>query len=100
MTRKEKILIISFAFLMIFSVGTMIVVKTIDYISSGEQDLESFTLVVIARLLTIIGFLFIIGWAFFRGFFKDIEKPKTDLLELEKKIQEKEREASLLKKSP
>jgi len=47
---------------------------------------------VIARFFTIFGFLFIIGWAFFRGYFKDIEKPKTDILELHDKIEKKEKE--------
>ncbi len=92
MSKKEKILIFTLAFLMVFSVGTMIVVKTVDYVSKGAEDLESFTLVIIARFFTIFGFLFIIGWAFFRGYFKDIEKPKTDILELHEKIEKKEKE--------
>jgi hypothetical protein len=41
--------------------------------------------VVFARLATLLGFLAIIVALFLRGSFKDVEKPKTDLLELEEK---------------
>ncbi len=91
MSKNQKILIAVLAFLMVFSVGTMIVIKTIDYMKT-ETDMASFALVVFARFLTIVGFLFIIGYAFLRGDFRNIEKPKTDILELHEKIEKMEKE--------
>jgi len=48
-------------------------------------------LVLFARLTSTFGFLFIIGWAFLKGDFRNIEKPKTDILELHEKIEKIEK---------
>jgi len=89
--KKERLLIFALAFLMIFSVGTAIIIKTFDYIET-QTDMESFFLVAIARIFTILGFLFIIIFAFLKGDFRNIEKPKTDILDLHEKIEKLEKE--------
>ncbi len=91
MPKSQKILISVILFLMIFSIGTTIIIKTIDYLAT-ETDLESFGLVLFARVTTILGFLLIIAWAFLKGDFKNVEKPKTDILELHEKIEKIEKE--------
>ncbi len=90
MPKNQKILISVILFLMIFSIGTMIIIKTIDYLAT-ETDLESFGLVLFARVTTIIGFFLIIAYAFLKGDFRNVEKPKTDILELHEKIEEIEK---------
>ena len=95
---KERLIIFTMAFLMIFSVGTAIIIKTFDYIQS-QTDMESFFLVAIARILTIVGFLFIIIFAFLKGDFRNIEKPKNDILDLHEKIENLEKEEKKIDKS-
>lgn len=92
MKKAEKVVIITIVVLIIFSVGTAIVIRTIDEFKSGGSDLSAFLVVVFARLSTLIGFLAIITALFLRGHFKDIERPKVDLLELEEKIERANRE--------
>lgn len=91
MKKSEKILIFTIVFLIIFSIGTAIVIRTIQEFKEGS-DLGPFLVVVFARLATLLGFLAIMTALFLRGQFKDIERPKTDLLELEEKIQKMEKE--------
>lgn len=92
MKKSEKILIFTIVFLIVFSIATAIVVRTIDEFKSNESDLTPFIVVVFARLFTLIGFLIIIVALFLRGSFKNIEKAKYDILELEEKIEKAEKE--------
>lgn len=92
MKKSEKILIFTIVFLIVFSIGTAIVVRTIDEFKSNESDLTPFIIVVFARLFTLIGFLTIIAALFLRGSFKNIEKAKFDILDLEEKIEKAEKE--------
>ncbi len=92
MEKSEKILIFTIVFLIVFSIGTAIVVRTIDEFKSNESDLTPFIIVVFARLFTLIGFLTIIAALFLRGSFKNIEKAKFDILDLEEKIEKAEKE--------
>lgn len=87
MKKLEKVLILTIVISIIFSVGTAIVIRTIDEFKSGGSDLTAFIVVVFARLFTLIGFLSIMIALFLKGHFRDIEKPKVDLLEMEEKIE-------------
>jgi hypothetical protein len=91
MRKSEKIIILVIVLAIIFSVGTAIVIRTVQEFTEGS-DLGPFVVMVFARLATLLGFLAIIVALFLRGSFKDVEKPKTDLLELEEKIQKIEKE--------
>ncbi|WP_028950031.1 hypothetical protein [Sulfurihydrogenibium subterraneum] len=91
MRKSEKILIFTIIFLIIFSIGTAIVIRALQEFKEGS-DLAPFLVVVFARLSTLLGFLAIMSALFLRGAFRNIEKPKTDLLELEEKIQNAEKE--------
>ena len=81
--------------LMVSSVFFYMVEKSIDFFNSefaqNETDFRGYIIVLFARLFMIIGWLAIILGLFFRGHFKDIEKPKTDLLELHEKIEKIEK---------
>ncbi len=81
--------------LMVSSVFFYMVEKSIDFFNSefaqNEADFRGYIIVLFARLFMIIGWLAIILGLFFRGHFKDIEKPKTDLLELHEKIEKIEK---------
>lgn len=92
MRKTEKILIVVIVFLIIFSIGTAIVIRTVEEFKSGRSDLTPFIIVVFARLSTLIGFLVIMVALFMAGKFKNVEQPKFDLLELEEKIEKAEKE--------
>ncbi|ACO02995.1 MAG TPA: hypothetical protein DEP48_03205 [Persephonella sp.] len=80
--------------LVVFVVGGLMVERTVEFLNSdfsnNETDFRGFLIQIFAHILTIIGWLFIIIAAFLKGHFNDIEKPKTDILELEEKIRKKE----------
>ncbi|WP_457626090.1 hypothetical protein [Persephonella sp.] len=82
--------------LMVLSVGFYMIEKSIDFFNSefarNESDFRGYLTVLFARLFMIIGWIAIIVSLYFRGHFKDIEKPKTDILELHEKIEKMEKE--------
>ena len=90
-----KVVTIVFFSLMIFSVGFFMIEKSIDFFNSefaqNESDFRGYLIVFFARLFMILGWIAIIAALFFRGQFKDIEKPKNDLLELHEKIEKMEK---------
>ncbi|MBK3332732.1 hypothetical protein GWK41_06590 [Persephonella atlantica] len=90
-----KTVSIIFLILMVSSVGFYMVEKSIDFFNSefaqNETDFRGYIIVLFARLFMIIGWLAIILGLFFRGHFKDVEKPKADLLELHEKIEKMEK---------
>ena len=87
--------------LMVLSVGLYMIGKSIDFFNSefaqNESDFRGYIIVLFARLFMIVGWLAIILGLYFRGHFSNIEKPKTDLLELHEKIEKIEKE-KLMKK--
>ncbi len=82
--------------LVVFFVGGMIVYKTIEFFSSPYSkdgvDLRAYLVQVSANVLTLVGWLLIVGAAFLKGHFNNVEKPKTDLLELHEKIENYEKQ--------
>jgi len=81
--------------LMVLSVGFFMIEKSIDFFNSefaqNESDFRGYLIVLFARLFMILGWIAIIVALFFRGHFKDVEKPKNDLLELHDKIEKIEK---------
>ncbi|WP_457639084.1 hypothetical protein [Persephonella sp.] len=81
--------------LMVLSVGLYMVERSVDFFNSefakNESDFRGYIVVLFARLFMIAGWLAIILSLFFRGHFKDIEKPKTDILELNEKLEKLEK---------
>jgi len=90
--RTVSIILLS---LMILSVGLYMVERSINFFNSefarNESDFRGYLVVLFARLFMIAGWLAIILGLFFRGHFKDIEKPKVDILELHEKIEKQEK---------
>ncbi|WP_293443425.1 hypothetical protein [Persephonella sp.] len=90
-----KLVTTLFFSLMILSVGFFMIEKSIDFFNSefaqNESDFRGYLIVLFARLFMILGWIAVIGALFFRGHFKDIEKPKNDLLELHEKIEKIEK---------
>jgi uncharacterized membrane-anchored protein len=95
MKSKAKIIAIIITVLVVFFVGGMIIDKTIEFFSSpyakNGVDLRAYLVQVSANVLTLIGWLLIVGAAFLKGHFNDVEKPKNDLLELHEKIESYEK---------
>ncbi len=93
---SPKIVAAVITVLVVFFVGGMIVEKSIEFFSSPYSkngvDLRAYLVQVSANILTLAGWLLIVLAAFFRGHFKDVEKPKTDILKLHEKIEKKEKE--------
>lgn len=93
---NSKIIAIVITVLVVFFVGGMIIDKTIDFFSSPYAkdgvDLRAYLVQVSANVLTLIGWLLIVGAAFLKGHFNDVERPKNDLLELHEKIERYEKE--------
>jgi hypothetical protein len=83
--KSEKVIILAIVLAIIFSIGTVIVIRTVQEFTEGS-DLGPFVVVVFARLETLLGFLAIIVVLFLREVLKTLKKPKIDLLELEEKI--------------
>lgn len=90
-----KVVTILMLSLMVLSVGFYMIEKSIDFFNSefarNEADFRGYLTVLFARLFMIAGWLAIIIGLFLKGHFKDIEKPKTDLLELHEKIEKLEK---------
>ncbi len=95
MRSKAKIIAITITILVVFFVGGMIIDKTIEFFSSpyakNGVDLRAYLVQVSANVLTLIGWLLIVGAAFLKGHFNDVERPKNDLLELHEKIENYEK---------
>ncbi len=91
----QKIVGVVLTILIVFVVGGLMVERTVEFLNSdfsnNEADFRGFIIQIFAHILTIIGWLFIIAAAFLKGHFNDIEKPKTDILDLEEKIRKAER---------
>jgi len=90
-----KLVTTLFFSLMILSVGFFMIEKSIDFFNSefaqNESDFRGYLIVLFARLFMILGWIAVIAALFFRGHFKDIEKPKNDLLDLHEKIEKMEK---------
>ncbi len=90
-----KMVTIIFFSLMILSVSFFMIEKSIDFFNSefaqNETDFRGYLIVLFARLFMILGWIAIIAALYFRGHFKDVEKPKNDLLELHEKIEKIEK---------
>ncbi|NPA16698.1 MAG: hypothetical protein GXO05_03025 [Aquificae bacterium] len=82
--------------LMVLSIGIYMVERSIDFFNSefarNESDFRGYLVVLFARLFMIAGWLAIILGLFFKGHFRDVEKPKVDILQLHEKIEKQERE--------
>ncbi len=92
---NAKFIALVITVLVVFFVGGMIIYKSIEFFSSpyadNGVDLRAYLVQVSANILTLIGWLLIVGAAFLKGHFKNVEKPKTDLLELHEKIEKYEK---------
>ncbi len=88
-------------FLWVFSVtmvavaGTAFVFKLIEFYATatqqGSEALASFLIPVLNYLLVATGFFFLFLWAYLTGQFRDVERPKYRMLEIEAEIEQQER---------
>ncbi len=101
MKSKAKIIAIVITILVVLFVGGMIIDKTIEFFSSpyakNGVDLRAYLVQVSANILTLVGWLLIVGAAFLKGHFNDVERPKNDLLELHEKIENYEKKKKIEK---
>jgi TRAP-type C4-dicarboxylate transport system permease small subunit len=61
--------------------------------TAAQEEMPGFALVSVVPYLTAtFGFLLLAVWAFLRGHFKDLEKPKYDMLDQEKEYDDAQRQ--------
>jgi uncharacterized membrane protein len=62
-----------------------------EFLVLAADEEGSFTVVPILNyLLVTLGFLFLFGWAILQGMFRDVEKPKHQMLINERRLDEEE----------
>lgn len=84
-----------FSITMVLVAGTAFVFKLIEFYSTATQQgadaLASFLIPVLNYLLVAAGFFFLFLWAYITGQFRDVERPKYRMLEIEAEIEHQER---------
>jgi hypothetical protein len=62
--------------------------KFIEFVTLARGDVEGVFAIspVVNYLLASLGFLFLLGWAAMQGMFRDIEAPKYEMLENERRL--------------
>ena len=74
--------------------GTAFLFKLIEFVivatSKGPEALSSFLIPVLNYLLVATGFICLFLWAYFTGQFRDVERPKYRMLQMQKQIDRRE----------
>jgi len=87
-----------FSIAMIATAGSAFTMKLVDFYITATREgpgaLASFLIPVMNYLLVAAGFAFLFVWAYSRGQFRDVEQPKYRMLELNRLVEEHDRELS------
>lgn len=68
--------------------------KFLEFLALVQDDEGAFTVMpVLNYLLASLGFFLLMGWAVFHGMFRDIERPKYRMLEIEHDLDLEEEQA-------
>ena len=88
MTRRS-IVVFAFAIIVMVVAGTSFVYKMTEFaMTIVKDDVEGFGAVAVATyLIGMLPIVFVTLWAAFAGKFRDIERPKFRLLELDREIE-------------
>jgi uncharacterized membrane protein len=91
-TRSTRIFLWVFSVAMVVTAGTAFVFKLVDFFitatSEGPGALASFLIPVMNYLLVATGFAFLFVWAYTRGQFRNVEDPKYRMLELNRLVEQ------------
>lgn len=89
MSRRDKIVTFVMVFLVIIPGGISFFAKVGSYFMvEMEEGMAGFALPFFNYLFVALGFVMLFVWAFFRGHFKDIDRPSYDMLEMEKSFED------------
>lgn len=84
-----------FGTIMVLTAGTAFVFKLIEFFhtatAKGSEALASFLIPLLTYLLVAAGFLCLFAWSWLTGQFRDIERAKHRMLEMQEEIDELER---------
>jgi hypothetical protein len=87
-----------FSAAMILVAGTAFAFKLIEFVHTatrrGPDALGSFLIPVLNYLLVAAGFGLLFLWAYFRGQFRDVERPKYRMLQMQRQIDAEEAAAA------
>lgn len=81
--KRDRTLVLSFFTLAVTVAGCMFVYKLSAFLTTIRKDeLAGFAFDPIIIYATVaIGFLFLLAWAFLTGQFRDVERPKFEMIE-------------------
>jgi cbb3-type cytochrome oxidase maturation protein len=90
MSRAARRFLWVFSVAMIVTAGTAFIFKLIEFsytaLSRGSESLASFLIPVLTYLVVAAGFFCLFLWAYVSGQFRDIERPKYRMLEMQDEI--------------
>ena len=97
-TPASRAFIWTFSIVLVAVAGTAFLFKLIEFFvtatTSGPSALASFLIPVLNYLLVAAGFFCLFVWAYVSGQFRDLEKPKYRMLELQAQMDRAEAEAA------
>jgi cbb3-type cytochrome oxidase maturation protein len=93
--RGKRLFLWAFSIAMLLTAGTAFTIKLIDFTitatTEGTDALASFLIPVLNYLMVAAGFGCLFLWAYLTGQFRDVEKPKYRMLEMQDEIDQLER---------
>ena len=97
LSRRKRIFLWAFSIAMVITAGTAFFMKLIDFTitatSEGSDALGSFLIPVLNYLMVAAGFGCLFLWAYLTGQFRDVERPKYRMLQMQQEIDELEAKA-------
>ena len=88
--RGKRLFLWAFSIAMVVTAGTAFTMKLIDFAitasNEGQDALASFLIPVMNYLLVAAGFSCLFVWAYVTGQFRDVERPKYRMLEMQQEI--------------
>ncbi len=91
-SRRTRIFLWSFSIVMLVTAGVAFIFKLIEFaytaLNQGNDALASFLLPVLNYLVVAAGFMCLFFWAYLTGQFRDVEKAKYRMLQMQEEIDE------------
>jgi len=93
-SRRSRLFLWIFSVTMILVAGTAFLFKLIEFFhtatTEGPNAMGSFLIPVLNYLLVAAGFGLLFLWAYFTGQFRDVERPKYRMLQMQRQIDAQE----------
>ncbi|MBI4687863.1 MAG: hypothetical protein HY756_08820 [Nitrospirae bacterium] len=89
MSKRDKIITVCMILFVIIPGGISFIAKIASYFMvEMEEGMSGFALPFFNYLFIAIGFICLFVWAFFRGHFKEIDRPSYDMMEMERSFED------------